>query len=290
MSVEESPQSRIVLGRPVHAGEWIPLTLVWRARQDMDQNYSLSVSAITADGQVVGQMDTYHGHGMYPTGQWQPGEIIADTVYVPISWKAEGPDLLRFNVWLYERATLERLPAYAADGAELETVVAGEAALAPAEWPQPEADPSTDTIFGQEIRLVGIGVPQSEIQAGDSVTVTLQWEAMARVTEDYTGFVHLVDPFGDDVAQDDHPPLNGQFPTRVWFEGTVVSDTYRLELPAILEEGAYELRGGLYHAESGLRLEAIAQQNMGGDGPQQGERWKDDLVYLGTLVIVPGGR
>jgi hypothetical protein len=289
MAPEGSLQPGIVLDRSVHAGEWIPLTLVWRAERDMEQNYSLSVSATTAEGQVVGQMDTYHGSGMYPTGQWKPGEIIADTVYVPISWKVEGPDLLRFNVRLYELATLERLPAYATDGTELETVVAGEAALAPAEWPQPEADPLTDTIFGREIRLGRVDVSQTEVQAGDGVTVTLQWEAMGRVTEDYTGFVHLVDESGNDVAQDDHPPLNGRHPTRVWFEGTVVSDTYRLEIPAVLEEGSYELWGGLYRSDSGNRLEAVAQRDMGADGPQQGERWKDDLVFLGTLVVVPGG-
>jgi hypothetical protein len=109
------------------------------------------------------------------------------------------------------------------------------------------------------------------------------------VTEDYTGFVHLVDAAGNDVAQDDHPPLSGRYPTRLWAVDTVVWDPYRLELPDDLAEGPYELWGGLYLA-SGQRLPAIAQQPHGGDSPQPGERWKDDLVYLGTLSVKPGGQ
>jgi hypothetical protein len=60
----------------------------------------------------------------------------------------------------------------------------------------------------------------------------------------------------------------------------VVSDAYRLELPADLAEGTYELWAGFYQPASGQRLQAVAQQT--------GERWKDDLVFLGTLVVTTG--
>jgi hypothetical protein len=172
----------------------------------------------------------------------------------------------------------------------LDTIFAGEAALAPVAWPQPQPDSPVNTAFGEKIRLSGIELSQIEAQPGEVVTVTLQWEALDRVMKDYTGFVHLVDPAGDDVAQDDHPPLNGRYPTRLWAAGTVVWDPYRLELPNDLAEGPHDLWGGLYHLESGQRLPAVAQQPHGGNGPQPGERWKDDLVYLGTLTVTPVGR
>jgi hypothetical protein len=100
---------------------------------------------------------------------------------------------------------------------------------------------------------------------------------MADIAEDYTGFVHLVAPGKGDVAQDDHPPLDGGFPTRLWSSGMIVSDIYRLELPQDLETGTYELRAGFYRPESGQRLPAVS--------PQTGERWHDDLVLVGTVAV-----
>jgi hypothetical protein len=275
----------VPLEQPVQPGDWIALTLVWRALAPVDQDYSVYVHARTSDGELVGQVDTYHGDGMYPTSQWQPGEIIVDHVHIRLPWQAEGPALLHLNIGVAERATGERLQAFALDGTELDTVFAGEAALAPVEWPQPQADSPVDTVFGEKVRLAGLELSQIEAQPGDTLTVTLQWEALDRVTEDYTGFVHLVDVAGAKMVQDDHPPLRGQYPTRLWAPGTVIWDPYLLELPDDLVDGTYELWGGLYHSESRQRLPAIAGQSHGSNSPQPGERWKDDLVYLGRVDI-----
>ena len=274
--------------RPVHSGDWVPLTLVWRALNPTDQNYSVFVHARKLDGQGVGQVDTYPGNGMYPTSLWQSGEIIVDTVQVLISTTVEGPSLVRFDVGLYDLSTLEGLPAFSSDGTALEHVRAGEVALVPGEWPRPELNLPTDTVFAEKIRLAGVDLSETSAQPGDAVTVTLQWEALDRISEDYTGFVHLVDPAGKDVVQDDHPPLTGEFPTRLWFAGTVVSDPYRLDLPEDLPEGTYELRGGLYRPGSNQRLPAVAWRRGGSGDRQVMERWKDDLVHLGTLVVVRG--
>jgi hypothetical protein len=119
------------------------------------------------------------------------------------------------------------------------------------------------------------------VHPGTALTVTLQWESLSAITEDYTGFVHLVGRTGNPVTQDDHLPLNGRFPTRLWPMGAVVRDPYRLELPGDLEEGRYELWTGFYRPVSGQRLQAMS--------PQTGERWKDDQVYLGTLLVTRGG-
>ncbi len=121
---------------PVRPGDRVPLTLVWRALAPPGQDYSLFVHAVTADGDRVGQLDTYHGGGLYPTGLWQPGEVIIDTAYVPVSWKAQAPALIRFNVGLHD-ATATRLPAFAPDGQELEAIFAGETRLVPFEQPSP---------------------------------------------------------------------------------------------------------------------------------------------------------
>jgi 4-amino-4-deoxy-L-arabinose transferase-like glycosyltransferase len=271
---------------PVHPGDRVPLTLIWQAAETGGQDYSLFVHATTADGQIVGQLDTYHGGGMFPTGQWQAGELIVDIAYVPISPRAKGPALIRFNVGLHRiiqgdnQAVLERLPAYSIDGRELDTVFAGEVALRPFHWPDIPAVPPVDALFEDRIRLADIAPIPSTAQPGATITVTLLWQALDDISEDYIGFVHLVGPDGRDVAQDDHPPANGYFPTRLWFQNAIVVDTYQLNLPEDLKDGTYELWGGLYRPESGQRLAATLTRT--------GDRWKDDLVHLGTLTIASG--
>ncbi len=268
----------IALDEPVHPGDRVPLALVWQAAEAPERDFSLFVHAVAPDGQIVGQVDTYHGGGMYPTGQWYPGEIVVDTVYVPISWQAEGPSLVRFNVGLHEASGAGRLPAFGPDGEALDVVFAGEVALAPFEWLEPQSNLQTDAVFGQQIRLAGIELPRTTVHPGEVLTVTLQWEALTRIREDYTGFIHLVAPGGGNAAQDDHLPLAGRFPTRLWSPGMVISDPYQLELPEELEAGTYELVGGFYRPESGERLQATS--------PETGERWKDDLVHFGEIVVV----
>lgn len=266
--------------RLVQPGDRVPLTFVWRATEVQDQDYTLYVHATTVDGELVGQLDTYHGGGTYPTSQWHPGEIIVDKVYVPISWTATGPALLRFNVGLSETPSFKRLPTFAADGHQIDFVWVGEAALVPSQWPEPQMDPPIDAVFGEQIQLTGIDPMEAAVHAGEVVTVTLQWTSLATITEDYTGFVHLADANGTDVTQDDHPPMAGYYPTRLWSPSAVISDTYRLELPDDLKEGTYQLWAGLYNSESGIRLEAVAQET--------GKRWKDDLVHIGDLEVMIG--
>jgi len=243
----------------------------------MDQDYSLFVHARTAEAELAGQLDTYHGRGMYPTSLWHPGEIIADTVYVPAFWEAETPAMIQFYVGMYDLATMAVLPAYSAGGTELESVVAGEAALIPDNWPEDDVDEAVATVFARKIQLTSVDLPQQAVYPGEVVTVTLQWHALSQITDDYTGFIHLIDRSGNTVVQDDHPAQDGQFPTRLWPAGAVLSDPFRLDLPADLVEGSYELWGGLYRPETVQRLGAIQQST--------GERWKDDLVHLGTVTV-----
>lgn len=159
----------------------------------------------------------------------------------------------------------------------LESIIAGEAALVPVQWPEVTIDGATNTIFGEQIQLASVELPQRPIQPGEMVTVTLYWHALERVTEDYTGFVHLIDPSGDRIAQDDHPARDDRFPTRLWPQGAVLSDPFHIVLPTDLAEGNYELWGGLCRPESVRRLRAVRQSTS--------ERWKDNLARLGTLVV-----
>jgi len=71
----------------------------------------------------------------------------------------------------------------------------------------------------------------------DTLLLTIRWEALQEIEEDYSVAVHLVasDPPGgpDDVlAQaDTRHPVNGWYPTGRWLEREVVQDVYALRVP-----------------------------------------------------------
>jgi 4-amino-4-deoxy-L-arabinose transferase-like glycosyltransferase len=109
----------------------------------------------------------------------------------------------------------------------------------------PIADPVD---LGGEIHLPG----WSYSVFPDHLEVSLTWQAITTPAEDYTAFVHLVNRGGELVAQTDRQPAG--FPTGEWRPGEIVSDNFRVDLPAGLPPGEYELQTGLYYLPTLERL------------------------------------
>ncbi|NIR65139.1 MAG: hypothetical protein GWN61_12920, partial [candidate division Zixibacteria bacterium] len=62
-------------------------------------------------------------------------------------------------------------------------------------------------------------------QSADFLNLTLSWHALADIQEDFSHFVHLVDPeTGNIVAQHDSMPRNDTYPTSQWDRNEIVVD------------------------------------------------------------------
>ena len=70
-------------------------------------------------------------------------------------------------------------------------------------------------------------------------------------------FVHVLNSQGELVANHDSRPENGRFPTPAWLAEILIPDTHSILLPGDLPAGEYEIKVGLYQAETGERLPAI---------------------------------
>jgi hypothetical protein len=92
------------------------------------------------------------------------------------------------------------------------------------------------------------------LRGADTITLSLRWLGAAPLTDDFTAFVHLVGPDGAIVAQDDHAPRHGFWPTTGWRPGAAVDDAFTLTLPAALASGDYRLLTGWYATATGERL------------------------------------
>jgi len=104
--------------------------------------------------------------------------------------------------------------------------------------------------FGKSIRLLGYDV--GDLRPGQPLTVTLYWQLLKDVEQDYVVFVHLVNQATEEtVAQVDEGPQNNNYPTSLWVQGEIVADTHRLSLPDPLRGETYSLRVGFYRQETG---------------------------------------
>jgi hypothetical protein len=88
--------------------------------------------------------------------------------------------------------------------------------------------------------------------------VTLLWQSLAQVEENYQVFVHLLDAEGNKIAQADGQPVQWLRPTSTWQPGERIADRYGLLLPDTLPGGEYSIVVGLYHPVTGQRLPVSA--------------------------------
>ncbi len=149
---------------------------------------------------------------------------------------------------------------------------------------QPPDKGTLDVRLGKAIRLVGYRLAPRRVVPGESLRLTLYWQATGPIEGDYTVFTHLVGPDGTLVAQQDNPPGRGARPTSGWEVGELIEDPYELALPADAPSGDYSLSVGMYDPLSGDRLAARAAD---------GAALPENRVVLETVPIrplVPGWR
>ncbi len=232
-------------GPDLQPGDTVSLTVVWQAQQKLATNYTAFAHLVAEGGRGWAGDDGQPYDGLYPTSAWGAGEMVRDTFTLTIP--ADAPaGLYDVQVGWYDPAGQVRLPV--GEGSSFRVAVLA------VDWQAGSAQPMTpvDARFGQAIALEGYDWQLD----GDALRVTLRWAADGYVDGDYNVFVHLDGP-GDDgqpLAQGDAPPLNGRWPTSLWYPGLSLDDRHTISLPPDLSPGAYALRVGFYDPATGRRL------------------------------------
>jgi hypothetical protein len=131
-----------------------------------------------------------------------------------------------------------------------------------------------DIRAGDDLRLLGYALDRTSVRPGETLLLTLWWQALAAPGDERSVLVHLLDPGGAMVAQADGAPARGGRPTSQWQVGDTVLDTHTVALPADLAPGRYTLAFGMYRWPS---LERLALR----DGETQLE---DDVVRVPIMV------
>jgi hypothetical protein len=109
--------------------------------------------------------------------------------------------------------------------------------------------------FGDQLALVGWSLQAlPALEAGESFSLTVVWQAQQALETDYAAFAHLVDEGGQGWAGDDHQPYGGLYPTSAWGAGEMVRDQFALTVPPDAPPGLYDVQVGWYDPASQERL------------------------------------
>jgi len=223
-------------------GDTAMLRAGWQTTAPVAKNYSVAAVLLGPDGAVLARRETYPGLGLRPTRYLDPGDRFVDLYPLQLAVDVPAPLVAQAVVSLFDLDSPERagLPALDETGREIMPVV-GQIKIVPKNWPQYQPKQAASVDFAGAIRLTGYD---------PGPTLTLYWQSLAPVKEDYQLFIHLLDAQGNVVAQADGPPTHNAYPTSWWAAGEMIADPH--PLPAAPQ--ASQVRFGFYSLVSGDRL------------------------------------
>ncbi len=134
--------------------------------------------------------------------------------------------------------------------------------------------------LGDVVHLRGFDLDHTQAAPGDTLPLTLYWQANGPTDLDYTIFVHLVGPDGHSYGQVDQFPGAGAAPTTSWASGQVIVDEINLPVAPDAPAGSYHIAIGLYDATSGGRLPIT---------DASGYPLPDNRAFLPPEITIAGG-
>ena len=228
-------------------GDRLAFDLFWQAEQETLPELHVQL--------MLGSVEPASAAGMtweappvdgYATSAWTVGEVVRGRQH----WQL-GNDTPTGTYQLTLR--LVDATSSSADAATSPQVVLGQVVVTgrphvfepPAQMAQ-----RSGAHFGELATLLGYDLVAPTTRPG-MLDMILYWRADAASATPYAVSVQLLDAGGALRAQRDQQPGDGAFPTTGWVAGEVLTDVYRVVLPADLPAGSYTVIVKLYDPQTG---------------------------------------
>jgi len=244
-----------LLPSAIPQASWLQFDLHWVALESLSREYDYRVTLHDTAGETVATYDVEL--------EWPEGTLFTShfTGQIDPFLPAGHYQVL---VEIINPATVQTVGTPANLGAL-------EVQALPRQYTHPQVSTATNAVFDDQIRLIGYDAEQAET----SLNLTLYWQAVRRMAQDYKVFVHLS---SDDtvVAQYDGMPRDWTYLTSWWDKDEIVADTITLDMSQ-LSPGQYGVTIGIYDPDTLERLPVVDQA-----GTSLPER---KLVLLFTIEI-----
>ncbi|MDX1613860.1 MAG: glycosyltransferase family 39 protein [Candidatus Promineifilaceae bacterium] len=248
-------------------GGYVDVWLHWQVLTQMEEDWSVFVHLNDPVLEApIAQRDMYPGQGLLATSLLRPGDEVVNFYRVALAPTVSAPLELDLRVGLYDFFSGRRLrTAQGNDAASLETVVTN---------PIPGTLPNPLRVdFEGELTLLGYQVERRRVEAGESLLLTMYWEATRDLNRDYTLFAQVVDEdttrwASQDLAQS----------TSNWPPGQ--AQTIRMELPVATDAPAavYPLIVGAYSRTNDGGFDRLQTRTAAG-------RLTDDFLELTRVRV-----
>ena len=104
--------------------------------------------------------------------------------------------------------------------------------------------------FADQVMLLGYDLPARRLKRGEDLPLTIYWQSLAEMNEDYIQFNHLLDSQLVKQVDQERLPVK-PYTTSCWKTGEVIVDHYTLAINDTTPAGVYQLLLGLYPARLG---------------------------------------
>lgn len=243
----------------VATGAPLTLQLYWRADSQPEQDYGVRVwlddrsfdFALNEFGTSQWQADTQL-QGRYTLSV--PTDFVDETAVIATQLLTENGELIPNTRYKLGTVSIERLDRL---------------------FTQPDFETPLDFTLGGQMRLLGVDGVETAVRPNETVTLRLYWQVVEPPPQLISAFVHLVQPDGSNLTQNDQWP--GGLPSDLYAPEQYIIDQHTITIPADAPAGQYPLAVGLYTAADGVRLTAV---------DAKGTPVPDNRIFIPVQVVV----
>ncbi|MBI1876781.1 MAG: hypothetical protein HYR94_00825, partial [Chloroflexi bacterium] len=115
ISLGQPPLIRLVGYNLTPAAHALNLVLYWESLAPTPVDWTLFVQLRHQAGEIIAQKDGPVGGGRFPSSLWQPGEVVADEILLPLQTRPSESDELVVGLYNLARGTRLAVPNHAAN-------------------------------------------------------------------------------------------------------------------------------------------------------------------------------
>ena len=125
-----------------------------------------------------------------------------------------------------------------------------------------------NVVIEDQVRLLGYDLDKKEVKAGESITITYYFEALAHPMGDNNMFFHFQGSLGDRRAwmNLDHHPIEGLLPLRKMQKGQIIKDIQTIKVKPDFPSGTAKIYWGLFRGNNRLKVKNKTGVSVTKDG------------------------